>query len=117
MEAFDGIFVCTTNLMDKLDQASLRRFSFKIRFDVLKSEQRWGLFCQELVRLGGNLETAGEWEAQVKRLEKLTPGDFSVANRQFELWGMTPSAGELYEQLRRECEAKGGSMGKIGFGG
>jgi len=38
MEAFDGIFVCTTNLMDKLDQASLRRFSFKIRFDVLKPE-------------------------------------------------------------------------------
>ena len=117
MEAFDGIFVCTTNLMDKLDQASLRRFSFKIRFDVLKPEQRWGLFCQELERLGGDIETAGEWEAQVKRLEKLTPGDFSVANRQFELWGTTPSAGELYEQLRRECEAKGGSMGKIGFGG
>ncbi|MBV5339771.1 MAG: ATP-binding protein [Deltaproteobacteria bacterium] len=117
MEAFDGIFVCTTNLMDKLDQASLRRFSFKIRFDVLKPEQRWGLFCQELERLGGEREAAAEWEIQVKRLEKLTPGDFSVANRQFELLGTTPTAGELYEQLRMECEAKGGSMGKIGFGG
>ena len=32
MERFDGIFVCTTNLLDRIDQAALRRFTFKIRF-------------------------------------------------------------------------------------
>ncbi|GAM10472.1 hypothetical protein OR1_02761 [Geobacter sp. OR-1] len=115
MEAFEGIFVCTTNLMDKLDQASLRRFSFKVRFEVLKPDQRWGLFCQELGRLGGNIGDAEEWEPQVRRLERLTPGDFAVANRQFELWGEGPTAGELYELLRRECEVKGGPTSRIGF--
>ena len=115
MEAFDGIFICTTNLMERLDQASLRRFAFKVRFDPLTPDQRWGLFRQELGRLGGDQQDVGEWEPQVRRLEKLTPGDFAVAARQLELWGTTVAAGELYEQLRRECEAKGGVAGRIGF--
>lgn len=116
MEAFDGIFICTTNLMEKLDQASLRRFAFKVRFDPLTPDQRWGLFRQELERLGGKKTDIDQWESQVRRLEKLTPGDVAVAVRQFELWGITASAGELCEQLRRECEAKGATPGRIGFG-
>jgi len=47
MEAFEGVFICTTNLMSKLDQASLRRFAFKVRFDPLKSEQRVEMFRQD----------------------------------------------------------------------
>ena len=39
MEAFDGIFICTTNLMEKLDPASLRRFAFKVRFDPMTPDQ------------------------------------------------------------------------------
>lgn len=38
METFSGIFICTTNLMDKLDAASLRRFDFKVKFDYLSSK-------------------------------------------------------------------------------
>ena len=40
MERFDGIFVCTTNLLDRIDQAALRRFTFKIRFMPLTAAQR-----------------------------------------------------------------------------
>jgi len=32
-------FVCTTNLMDGLDKAALRRFTFKVRYDYLDSVQ------------------------------------------------------------------------------
>ncbi|WP_305214838.1 ATP-binding protein, partial [Klebsiella pneumoniae] len=32
MERFHGLFICTTNLFDDLDEAALRRFAFKIRF-------------------------------------------------------------------------------------
>jgi transitional endoplasmic reticulum ATPase len=39
MEAFDGIFICTTNLMEKLDPASIRRFAFKVRFDPMTPDQ------------------------------------------------------------------------------
>jgi SpoVK/Ycf46/Vps4 family AAA+-type ATPase len=35
MERFNGVFVCTTNLLDRLDQAALRRFTFKIKFKPL----------------------------------------------------------------------------------
>ena len=116
MEAFEGIFICTTNLMSKLDQASLRRFAFKVRFDPLNPEQRVALFRQELVRLGGDKSEGAAWEPQVARLEQLTPGDFAVAARQFELWDEAATADRLYETLKMECEAKGAVPRKIGFG-
>ena len=116
MEAFEGIFVCTTNLMNKLDQASLRRFAFKVRFDPLKPEQRVEFFRQELVRLGGVQEESHLFEKLVSNLEQLTPGDFAVAARQFELWGDAATPERLYEILKNECEAKGAVCRKIDFG-
>lgn len=116
MEAFDGIFICTTNLMSKLDQASLRRFAFKVRFAPLKPEQRVAMFRQELVRMGGDESESSAWDEQVRRLEQLTPGDFAVAARQFELWDEAATAGRLHEILSKECETKGASPRKIGFG-
>ena len=74
MEAFDGIFVCTTNLMDRLDAASLRRFAFKVKFDFLTADQRWAMFRQELERLGGDVTQAAAWEASVRRLERRHAG-------------------------------------------
>jgi transitional endoplasmic reticulum ATPase len=115
MEACEGVFICTTNLMDKLDQASLRRFSFKVKFDYLTQDQRWVMFRQELERLGGDPASAANWDASVRRLDRLTPGDFAVAARQFELWDLRPTGGELYEQLFRECVAKGAHGRSIGF--
>lgn len=115
MEAFDGVFICTTNLMQKLDQASLRRFAFKVKFDYLTSMQRWLMFRHEFTRLGGDLTTAAIWENSVRSLDRLTPGDFAVAARQHELWGTSPTAEDLYEQLRRECVAKGAPERGIGF--
>ena len=115
MEAFEGIFVCTTNLLEKLDQASLRRFAFKVKFDFLTASQRWEMFKNELARLGGDPDAAGDWEPRVRRLEKLTPGDFSVAARQFDVMDIEVSPSELFRQLQEECKIKGGGPGKIGF--
>ena len=44
MENFDGVFIATTNLMDNLDRASLRRFDLKLEFEYLQSEQAWKMF-------------------------------------------------------------------------
>ena len=115
MEAFEGIFVCTTNLMEKLDQASLRRFAFKVKFGFLTSDQRWSMFVNELARLGGNADDAADWEKQVRGLDKLTPGDFSVAARQFDVMDIPVTPGELFRQLQEECKVKGGASGKMGF--
>lgn len=115
MEAFEGIFVCTTNLLEKLDQASLRRFAFKVKFDFMTASQRWEMFKNELARLGGDPEAAGDWEQRVRGLEKLTPGDFSVAARQFEVLDVEATPAELFRQLLEECKVKGGGSSKIGF--
>lgn len=39
MEAFEGIFVASTNLIDTLHAASLRRFDFDVKFGYLTREQ------------------------------------------------------------------------------
>ena len=39
MENFNYPFVCTTNFIDMLDQASLRRFTFKFKFGFLKGNK------------------------------------------------------------------------------
>lgn len=116
MEAFEGIFICTTNLMNRLDQASLRRFGFKVRFDPLKPDQRIAMFRQELTKYNGDISACSEWEPHVSKLETLTPGDFAVAARQIELWNKAVTPGMLYEILKKECEAKGAAPKKIGFG-
>jgi transitional endoplasmic reticulum ATPase len=108
MEAFEGIFICTTNLMDHLDAASLRRFPWKIRFNGLNPNQRWSLFLQEFARLGGDWADAAGYQTAIRQLEPLTPGDFAAVVRQYELWDETPSAGAFYDRLCVEVAAKRG---------
>lgn len=115
MESFEGIFICTTNLLEKLDPASLRRFAFKLKFDYLTPIQCWAMYRREFARLGGDLGTATVWEPAVRRLDRLTPGDFAVAAGQYELLGASPTAGDFYGQLRAECAAKEGKGRPIGF--
>ena len=124
LEAFDGLFFATTNLMDRLDAASVRRFSHKIRFGYLTSEQRWAMFAQEVARLGwvgdsGNTSDQVD-ELQplmpaVRRLDNLTPGDFAAALRRLRLQAAQPNAHDLLAELEREVAAKRQGKGTLGF--
>ena len=62
MEAFDGIFIASTNLMDNLDPAALRRFDIKVKLGYLLPEPAWQLFarcCEQLqLQLPGPADTA-----------------------------------------------------------
>ena len=40
MESHELPFICTTNLMDDLDEAALRRFTFKVKYDYLSMDQK-----------------------------------------------------------------------------
>ena len=51
MESFDGIFIATTNLIDNLDKASLRRFDLKLEFGYLLPNQALNLFKKECALL------------------------------------------------------------------
>lgn len=114
MEAFEGIFVASTNLMKNLDQAALRRFDFKIEFDYLKPEQAWDAFqshCREL-----NLSGADDLllKAELFRLKQLAIGDFAVTTKQGRIVPLTDAAA-LLTALQRECSLKEGSKGTLGF--
>ncbi len=105
MEQFDGIFVCTTNLLDRLDQAALRRFTFKIRFMPLTAAQRERMFITEALA-GDAQHLTGELRARLARLEQLCPGDFAAVKRQTEILATEFSATEFMEQLEAEHRIK-----------
>ena len=117
MEAFDGLFICTTNLMDDVDEAALRRFSFKIRFDPLTPAQSMALFA-EIVFGSPSAALPQNIEALLKKLGSLTPGDFSTVQRQEKLLGERYSPLDFLHHLEHECAMKkGGIPRKIGFFG
>ncbi len=113
MECFDGIFMASTNLMDGLDQAALRRFDLKLEFNFLVAAQVVGLFTRHCDIFG----FPGPSEAQQTRLgrmERLTPGDFAVIVRQHRM-GRIVDTEDLLASIERECALKDGAKGRIGF--
>lgn len=120
MEAFQGLFICATNLMHKLDEASLRRFALKVKFDYLKPEQRWQLF-QDQTNMQDQTnklspEHAAEYSIALNQLNNLTPGDFATVRRQAMLLDVALTAPELLKRLKHECHTKNGSNTRqIGF--
>lgn len=80
MESFDGIFIATTNLIDNLDKASLRRFDLKLEFGYLLPNQALNLFKKECALLKVKFdENAAK---KISNLGLLAPGDFASVRRQ-----------------------------------
>jgi SpoVK/Ycf46/Vps4 family AAA+-type ATPase len=105
MERFAGVFICTTNLFDDLDEAALRRFTFKLRFHVLKPEQRERMFVAEALGGDADLLTA-EQRGRLAALDQLAPGDFAAVKRQVEVLGEAFDADEFLSQLEGEHRVK-----------
>lgn len=103
MESHPLPFVCTTNLIDRLDQASLRRFTLKLTFKPLDRTQ---------IQLA--FERFFGMPAPRRLPEGLTPGDFATVRRKRTLLGIDdPSL--LADWLAEEAEAKGMRARPIGF--
>ena len=101
-------FICTTNLMNKLDQASLRRFTFKVKYNFLAPSQ----IVLAFEHFFGKTIT----ENEVRQLSSLCPGDFTVVKKKSSILGVdTPS--ELIQMLSEEMNIKNTeqSTRKIGF--
>ncbi len=115
MDRFEGLLICTTNAVDRLDRAALRRFAIKIRFDALQPAQARALMAEALHRLG--VASADEAAlAAVERLRQLAPGDVAAVVRCFRILGQTPSVEEFICCLREEVTLKtGGAAERIGF--
>ncbi|MBB3194751.1 ATP-binding protein [Roseateles terrae] len=101
MERFAGIFICTTNAFDDLDEAALRRFSFKVRFLPMRPEQRLRLL---------ELETGQPVQApaaeRLAALDQLTLGDFAAVRQQAEILGTPLQPDEFLQLLEAEHRVK-----------
>ena len=77
LEECKGFVICTTNYIDKLDRAVLRRFSTKIEFTYANEKQKLALFETELLPLAHDKFT-DEDKLRLSKIKYLTPGDFHV---------------------------------------
>lgn len=105
MERYAGIFICTTNLLESLDQAALRRFTFKIRFMPLTAAQREQMFVNEALA-GDTALLTTELKARLAKLSVICPGDFAAVKRQIDLLAAELSADEFMAQLEAEHRIK-----------
>ncbi|WP_405001061.1 ATP-binding protein [Hydrogenophaga palleronii] len=105
MERFAGIFICTTNLMDSIDQAALRRFTFKIRFKPLTAVQRETMFVVEALN-GDATRLDDAVAARLNKLDQLCPGDFAAVKRQVEILAEALAPEEFLAQLEAEHRIK-----------
>jgi len=114
MEAFDGVFIASTNLMDGLDPAALRRFDLKVRFGFMKPDQSTALlheYCQHL-NLG---EPSVSDRGTVESMHNLTPGDFAAVARRHS-FSTLGNASEFVSALLGEARMKReGRVQAIGF--
>lgn len=94
MESHEYPFVCTTNLLDSLDEASLRRFTFKIKFDFMTPEQ---------------VNCAMEHFFGIKdsdiNIKGLTAGDFATVKKKADFLNITDLP-ELTKMLQDEVKLK-----------
>lgn len=104
METHDQPFACTTNLMERLDPASLRRFTFKCNFDYLAPRQSALAFEHFFGHPA---------PAELSQLTALTPGDFAVVARKAAILLTEPE--ELVGMLRQEFEVKPSLPKPMGF--
>ncbi len=105
MERFSGVFICTTNLFQELDEAALRRFTFKIQFKPLTAGQRERMFVAEALGGDSSLLTA-EQASRLAQLGALAPGDFASVKRQCDVLGENFEPDEFLSQLEAEHRVK-----------
>jgi SpoVK/Ycf46/Vps4 family AAA+-type ATPase len=105
MERHNGIFICTTNLLDKIDQAALRRFTFKIKFMPLTAVQRETMFVTEALAGDAELLTA-DLRTRLAKLTQICPGDFAAVKRQTDILDTAFSGDEFMAQLEAEHRIK-----------
>ena len=105
MERHNGIFICTTNLLESLDQAALRRFTFKIKFKPLTAIQREAMFVTEALAGDAVLLTA-DLRGRLAQLAQICPGDFAAVKRQIDILAAIFTADEFMSQLEAEHRIK-----------
>jgi hypothetical protein len=101
-------FACTTNLVERLDEASLRRFLIKIRLGWLRPSQARVAFHTFF----GLVAPPG-----LDALTTLAPADFALVRRLTRVSGASADAATILRLLAAECRGRAGGTNRIGFVG
>ncbi|HHF3866230.1 AAA family ATPase [Haemophilus influenzae] len=104
IERFEGLMVVSTNLIEVLDPAALRRFDLKLKFDYLTLKQRLDFAKQQAEILGFPL-LSEENLNQIESLNLLTPGDFAAVARRHQ-FSPFQKVQDWLMALKGECEVK-----------
>jgi len=106
MENFNGIFAVSTNLIQKLDPAALRRFTFRIHFDFLDDDGKEKFYRTYFAPLNAPGLTDAD-RAELHAIERLTPSDYrNVRQQLFYLEDANLSAKEIIDALRLEAQSR-----------
>lgn len=112
MESYAGVLIATTNRLESLDAAALRRFDLKVAFELPGPAQLDALGRALCERLGITPPAAGSFAD----LHGLSAGDFAAIARQFAIVEQ-PTIADLLQALQDECRLKRGAPRRIGFVG
>lgn len=101
MEDHPYPFIMTTNLKEKIDKASLRRFLFKIKYDYMTENN---IVSGVKTYFGKEF---GLTKEQLKELKYITAGDFKIAKRKMDVLENSEYTNEkIYEYLLAEQDEK-----------
>ena len=113
-ENYNGIMICATNMKDGLDEASLRRFKFKVEFKTLAQDGNIEMYKTVLAPLASAKLSEIE-EKRVRSLKGLTPGEFRLVADKYSFLESKVLPSQLIQSLMEELKHKP-NMGKaIGF--
>ena len=101
MENFNGVMIGATNFVQNLDQAIMRRFTFKLQFDYLDDAGKQ-LFFERMFK---TVLTDGELR-RLNEIPNLAPGDFRTVRQSLFYYGGEVSNAQRLAALEREAEAK-----------
>ncbi|MEX1196329.1 MAG: ATP-binding protein [Pseudohongiellaceae bacterium] len=104
LEQHSGIVIASTNRIEGLDRAALRRFDRKIRFDCLRPDQAWELLHRYCEALSLQPPEEEQW-MDFAGLDTLTPGDFHAIARRHRIEPLL-STGAFIRALRSEWALK-----------
>ena len=116
IERFEGLMVVSTNLIEVLDPAALRRFDLKLKFDYLTLPQRL-YFAKQQAEISGLPLLSEEDLGQIESLNLLTPGDFAAVARRHQ-FSPFQKVQDWLSALQGECEVKpafSATTRRIGF--
>ena len=116
IERFEGLMVVSTNLIEVLDPAALRRFDLKLKFDYLTLRQRLD-FAKQQAEILGLPSLSEEDLSQIESLNLLTPGDFAAVARRHQ-FSPFQKVQDWLSALQGECEVKpafSATTRRIGF--